>query len=76
MSDEGGLDQPVVNVQLFIELLKGSVIKLSAIVGNDELRQNKLVDDGLPDEAACILLDDPRKRLCLDLLSEVIDYHD
>lgn len=54
---DGG--KPVDNLQVLIEVFKGCTIKILAIVGDDHLWQDELIDNGLLDEIASFLSNDP-----------------
>lgn len=62
-------------MELFVELFKGGVIKLLVIIGDDDLRQAKVIYYESLDEVTSILLSDPGEWFYLHLLGEVVDYH-
>lgn len=66
----------MIDVEIFIELLKESVIKLLAIINDDDSKQTKLVDNKLPNEVVGVPLNDLDKWFYLDPPGKVVNRHD
>lgn len=65
--------EAILDTELYTEFLVPGIVKLLAIIANDDLVDPKPVDDRLPCEVANILLSNLSQGLNFHLLGEVVD---
>ena len=63
----------VFNIELNIEVLELFIVKLSAIVGDDDPRKAESTDDGFPYELSSLGLDDLGHQLSFHPFGEIVD---
>ena len=66
----------MLNMKLSTKVFELLIIKLSVVVGDDDLREAESGDDGLSDEFSSLGLSDLRYWLSFHPFGEVIDSHE
>lgn len=64
------------DLHVLTNILEGCTIKLSTFDGDNHPRKVELIDDGLLDKVAGIVLDDLGQRFCLYRFGKVVDGND
>lgn len=59
--------------KVLTKLIDGCIVKLSTIIGDDNMGDPRMIDYRSPDELSGLLLSDLGQRLPLDPLSNVIN---